>query len=120
MKKTITSCTWIDMDSTNNYTLLRFDRRTKECIELTRVTSFSNVCSCDNFPVCVEPNGSVQLDYPYVKNEDGSWSPKSDRQAMINKHDTSYILGDKDSDFYIVFDCDIGSPTVTAWKLPRG
>lgn len=111
-------------EHTNNYELLCFDPKTGQRIDLQSIklpklhdvstSSFSGTY------VHVESNGSVQFDYPMVKNEDGSTQPKSARQAVLKSIDTSAFRAGKEFDFYILFNCDIGSPTVTAWKLPRG
>lgn len=109
---------------TDNYELLCFDPKSSKRIEIDSIkmskvpdvstSSFSGVY------VHVESNGSVQFDYPMIKAEDGAVFPKSARQAVLNERDTRAFRAGKDLDFYIVFDCDIGAPSVTAWKLPRG
>lgn len=121
----------------DNYTLFCFDKETKEPVDLvfdktdnsfiphrrhskTKVSSCAFVSSCANVKVHVEDNGSVQDDYPFIQNDDGSRTPKSSRQAILNGIDSRFINGSSGIDFYIMFDCDIGAPSVTAWKLPRG
>ena len=112
-------------EHTNNYELLCFDPKTGQRIDLQSIktpkpTIVSTGAAKETISVHVEDNGSVQFDYPLTKNEDGSTGPKSARQAVLNPIDASAVRSGKEFDFYIVFNCDIGAPTVTAWKLPRG
>ena len=111
-------------EPTNNYELLCFDPKTSKRVGLDSIkypklhdvstSSFSGTY------IHVEHNGSVQFDFPFIKTEDGTILPKSLRQAVLNERDTRALRHGKEFDFYIMFDCDIGAPTVMAWKLPRG
>ena len=109
---------------TNNYELLCFDPKTAKSvgIETIKLPKLSDVSTSvfSGVSVHVESNGSVQFDFPLIKTEDGTMLPKSLRQAVLNSRDTRAFQHGKEFDFYILFDCDIGAPTVTAWKLPRG